>query len=101
MNEKFLPIGTVVLLKDGEKKIMITSYLVFPSEVKDGMVMYDYGGCIFPEGILDSKYFIGFNHVDIEKVIHLGLIDEEQKNLNEMLIGHCEEIKQQVLSQNE
>ena len=31
MNEKFLPIGTVVKLKGGTKKIMITSYLVFPN----------------------------------------------------------------------
>ena len=27
MKEKFLPIGTVVLLKNGTKKIMITGYL--------------------------------------------------------------------------
>ena len=28
MQEKFLPIGTIVILKNGTKKIMITSYLV-------------------------------------------------------------------------
>ena len=29
--EKFLPIGTVVLLKDGIKEVMITSYCIIPT----------------------------------------------------------------------
>ncbi|MBO5120749.1 MAG: DUF4176 domain-containing protein, partial [Bacilli bacterium] len=38
MPEKFLPIGTVVLLKNGKKEVMITSYCIFPNntEIKDG-----------------------------------------------------------------
>ena len=52
MEEKFLPIGTVVLLKGGKKEVMITSYCIFPnnSEIKDNQEvnpqkkMYEYGG---------------------------------------------------------
>ena len=29
--EKFLPVGSVVLLKGGKKELMITSYLIFPT----------------------------------------------------------------------
>ena len=38
MEERFLPIGTVVLLKGGTKEIMITSYCVYPTnkQYKDG-----------------------------------------------------------------
>ena len=51
MKERFLPIGTVVLLKGGKKEIMITSYCIFPTntEIKDGKEekaqrkMYEYG----------------------------------------------------------
>ena len=48
--------------------------------------MYDYGGCIFPEGVLDSKTAVGFNHSDIEKIIHMGLEDDKEfKDLNDAL----------------
>ena len=30
-NERFLPIGTVVLLKGGKRELMITSYCIMPS----------------------------------------------------------------------
>ena len=57
--KKYLPIGTVVKLKSATKNVMITSYLVFPNgeNAKDDNknVMYDYGGCSFPEGIIDSS----------------------------------------------
>ena len=45
MNEKFLPIGTVVKLKGGTKKIMITSYLVFPNNRNGKSEMFEYGAC--------------------------------------------------------
>ena len=31
IEEKFLPIGTVVLLKEGTKEVMITSYCIIPN----------------------------------------------------------------------
>ena len=49
MKEKFLPIGTVVLLKDATKKVMITSYLIFAKGDQEEKNMYDYGGCPYPE----------------------------------------------------
>ena len=69
IKERFLPIGTVCLLKGGNKKVMIISYLIF-STGNDKKAMYDYGACQFPEGVLDSKTGIGFNHSDIEKVLY-------------------------------
>ncbi len=93
MNSKYLPIGTVVLLKNGNKKVMITSYLVFSTgNNSEEKKMYDYGSCTFPEGIIDSNYAVGFNHDDIEKIIHLGLIDDDQKQFNELLNQTTEDI---------
>lgn len=97
IKEKFLPIGTVVKLNGGEKKAMITSYLIFPTgsaEIKD---VYDYGACTFPQGIIDSKSAVGFNHSDIAEVIHMGLEDDDYNELNDLLKKHSEEFKSQFM----
>ena len=93
MQDKYLPIGTVVLLKGGEKKVMITSYLIFPMGKETDKKMFDYGGCPFPEGIVDSTHTVVFNHGQIEKIIYLGLKDDEQQKFNELLIGTTDEIR--------
>ncbi len=93
MNDKYLPIGTIVRLKKGEMKLMITSYLIFSPESKNDKKMYDYGGCGFPEGIVASKFAVGFNHEDIEEVIFKGLVDDEQEKFNKLLIESASEIK--------
>lgn len=95
MKEKFLPIGSVVKLKNGVKNVMVMSYLIFPTGSTERKEMYDYGGCAFPEGVIDSKVGIGFNHEQIEEVLHVGLEDEEFKKLNETLKEVCETFKEQ------
>lgn len=98
MPDKFLPIGTVVLLKGGKKEIMITSYCIFPSntQIKDGKEvtpekkMYEYGGCIYPEGILDSNMVCAFNHSQIEKISYMGYVTDAQKELSKVLNGGYE-----------
>ena len=93
MQDKYLPIGTVVLLKGGEKKVMITSYLIFSMGKEADKKMFDYGGCPFPEGIVDSTHTVGFNHDQIEKIIYLGLKDDKQQKFDELLIGTTDEIR--------
>lgn len=76
MKNKYLPIGSIVLLKEGKKKIMITGYYV--TNVSDNKI-YDYSACIYPEGIVDNKTIILFNHEDISNIIFTGYSDEEEK----------------------
>ncbi len=97
MEKRFLPVGTVVLLKEATKPVMIASYTVFPNN-KDQKEMYEYGGYPFPEGIIDVNVVMGFNHEDIEKIIHMGLVNDEQKELSKLLDEHYEEIKEQFKS---
>lgn len=94
IKEKFLPIGTVVLLKDGIRELMITSYCPVPKgEVfdKNGKVevekdqFFDYGACYYPEGIVDSKQIFMFNHDQIEKISFIGYETEASKKFNELL----------------
>ncbi len=85
--DKFLPIGSVVLLKGGSKRIMINGYLC--TEEGKPEETYDYCGCLFPEGFITMNSNLLFNHDQIEKVDHLGLIDEEeqefQNKINELI----------------
>lgn len=87
--EKFLPIGSVVLLKGGTKKAMITGFCSVASEEKTKI--YDYTGCIYPEGYLDFDQVCLFDHDQIEKVYHLGYIDDEEKSFKEELKEVAEE----------
>jgi len=88
--EKFLPIGSVILLKGGEKRLMITGYCLITKQ--DVNKVYDYSGCLYPEGIITSEHTALFNHDQIEKVFCLGYSDEEDKEYRKKML---EEIKRQ------
>lgn len=85
--EKYLPVGTVVMLQGGTKRIMILGFCAASENNKE--LIYDYSGCLYPEGLLSSEQVALFNHKQIEKIYHLGLIDDEEKlfkdNLNEII----------------
>ena len=94
--DKYLPIGSIVLLKDSPKKAMITSYLVFSKKMDKDTKIFDYGACGFPEGIIDSNYSFAFDHEQIDKVVHLGLQDDEQKEFNKKLTAAFEELQKEI-----
>lgn len=84
IQEKYLPIGTVVILKGGKKKVMITGFISVAVEAGNEKV-YDYSGCIYPEGFLSSDQVCLFNHEQIEQVFYLGFVNEEEKEFKEKL----------------
>ena len=62
---------------------MITGFCSMPAE--DEGTMFDYAGCMYPEGFLSSDQTALFNHDQIEQVYHVGLVDEEEKKFKETL----------------
>lgn len=94
--KNLLPIGSVVLLKDATKKLMIIGILqINPS---DNNKMHDYLGVLYPEGFIGEKNNFLFDHEDINDVIFAGyqnperevfikaigtLYDQQQKQENE------------------
>ena len=50
MAKDILPLGSVVLLNGGTKKIMVIGYCMKTPE--DENKIYDYCGGVFPEGVL-------------------------------------------------
>lgn len=82
MKEKYLPLGTVVLLKEAKKRIMIIGYA---AKAEESNKLYDYIGCLYPEGVVSSDKNLLFNHDKIEKVFHKGYKDDEAIEFNAKL----------------
>ena len=83
MKEKYLPIGTVLLLKEATKMLMITGYC--SSTPEDPNKVYDYVACLFPEGGLAGDEVALFNHDQIGTIVHMGLDNEEFKELDKKI----------------
>lgn len=71
----YLPIGSVVLLNGATKRVMIYGRKV---KAKDEDVVYDYLGCLYPEGALGSDEVLMFNHENIKIVYFIGFQDLEE-----------------------
>ena len=75
--EKYLPIGTVVLLNGATKRVMITGFASMSPET--GETIFDYSGCTYPEGFFNYNEVCVFNHSQIDKVFFKGYVDNEQE----------------------
>lgn len=72
-----LPIGSVVLLKEGKKKLMIFGVRQMDSEIQEE---YDYIGVMYPEGNIGIEGQFLFNHENIEQIFFRGYEDEERES---------------------
>lgn len=89
--EQLLPIGSIVLLNGGNKKLMIygRKQLLLNEEtdheITEEKNMYDYLGVFYPEGYISPEYSFVFNHSDIKEIIFLGYVNEEEDEFQEVL----------------
>ncbi len=72
-NVKLLPLGSIVYLKEGTKKVIIVARAVVLKN-GDGFIYFDYGGVPYPEGITDDQMAY-FQHETITKVVFEGYQD--------------------------
>lgn len=79
-----LPIGSVVLLEDSNKKLMITGRLQIQLE-GENKNPWDYCACLYPEGNLRPESSLLFNHEQIEKVYFTGFQDIEELEYNKKI----------------
>lgn len=80
--KKYLPIGSVVLLNNGTKRVMIYGRKQLAA---DNGEEYDYVACLFPEGNISEEFTFLFNHDNIKEVVFTGLSDEEEENFQKLL----------------
>ena len=79
---KFLPIGSVVIINDGSQPVMIYGRKQINT---DDEKVWDYVGCLYPEGNLGEEYNVFFNDEDIKKTLFTGFQTKIDLQLQEIL----------------
>lgn len=67
-----LPLGTVLTVENGTKRIMVIGRLQRAVGTDD---IYDYAAVLWPEGYIDSKHIYLFNQENVHCLYHIGLQD--------------------------
>lgn len=88
-----LPIGSVVMLKESTKRVMIVGLV--QKSASDGKI-WDYTGVVFPEGFLAPDKMFLFNNDQIDSLYFIGFQDAEQMAFKEK----ADEIIQKLREQN-
>lgn len=91
MFERTLPIGTVVLLKNATKRVMIIGYCKY--KMGDDETIYDYAGVAYPEGFMSPETTALFNHEQIDRIYALGFQNEARFAFEEKLHAAIDEVK--------
>lgn len=90
--KRFLPIGSVVLLKESRKRVMIVGVKQKQANTEK---VWDYSACLFPEGIINPERLFLFDSEQIERLYFVGFQDGESLGfLNKLnTLVESEEIK--------
>lgn len=80
-----LPLGSVVLLKDAKRYLVVMGYLIIEEGTNK---VWDYMGCAYPIGAISSDAILTFDTNQIEKVIFKGFSDEEGENFRKKVSYH-------------
>lgn len=92
MNRDLLPIGSIVVLKGGNRKGMIVGRA---QKSIDSGNYFDYSACLYPEGVLDSHKLVLFNQDQIESIHYIGFQDKEALDYQKVLNEKIDEINNQ------
>ena len=80
--KRYLPIGSVVTLAGGSKPVMIYGRLQMQEGSEE---IWDYVGCLYPEGNLGDDYTVFFQHEQIGQIWFVGYDSEEERQLQAQL----------------
>ncbi len=83
---KYLPIGTIISVKNSEQKFMIIGYCTTANDNLEKI--YDYNGCLYPVGVISTNQTFLFDHNQIDKLYFLGFKNEEYEDLNQLLYSN-------------
>lgn len=81
--EGLLPVGSVVLLREGNHRLMVIGYC--QKLINQPDKIYDYVGCLFPEGFISAEKNYLFNREQIDKVYHVGYQSDGQFAFSEKM----------------
>lgn len=75
--KNYLPLGSIVYLTNGTKKLIIVSRALVMRK-DDKYFYFDYGGVPYPEGLVDDKIAY-FQHEAINKIVFEGYRDLDEE----------------------
>ena len=78
----YLPIGSVVTLKDGGRPLMITGR---NQTTAADNTFWDYSACLYPEGVMDGDYSIFFQAENMDTVLFVGWVTNAEIQLQALL----------------
>lgn len=84
-----LPLGSVVYLKEGNKKLLIIARGLIANH-GDGVIYFDYGGVPYPEGLQDDQMAY-FQNDAIAKVVFEGFSDLDDEATVEKINDYMEQ----------
>lgn len=90
-SQALLPLGSVVLLRGAQKKLMIYGRKQIHQENNQ---MYDYLGVVYPEGYIDPNYTFLFNHEDIDSIEFKGFLTAKRKSFKNTVGGIRDKLSQ-------
>ena len=79
----YLPIGSIVQLKESNIRIMIIARCV-SATIQDKRYYLDYVGCVFPFG-MDKDEVLYFSEEDIETIHFKGYANDEEVLMQDIL----------------
>lgn len=80
---ELLPVGSVVLLKNAQKKIVIIGLMPIKHLDSGEDVAYDYIGVPYPEGYIGQESAMLLMHESIEEVVFIGYSNDERTTMIE------------------
>lgn len=87
--KRYLPLGSVILLKGADKRLMIAGRM----QMEQGSEkIYDYCGYLFPEGMQIPSEMYLFNNEDIEEIHFISMQDADELRMQQFLSQKAEEL---------
>lgn len=84
MSEKLLPLGSIVLLKEGLQKLVIVGRgAIYNDQTTGEEKIADYMGAIYPTGV-NPESTIFFQDEDVDKVVFEGYSDEDETRFQDI-----------------
>lgn len=90
MYKDMLPIGSIIRAEGGERYLMICGRIVCSD---DSDRIYDYVGCLYPEGVAKSDSLFFFDRDAIEQVLFIGYQDEQELAFRTEILDNLGELK--------
>ncbi|MBQ8534100.1 MAG: DUF4176 domain-containing protein [Bacilli bacterium] len=76
INDELLPVGSIVYLKEAERKVVIIGFCVIEEGSNE---VWDYLGAPYPIGVISNDKNLLFNREQIREVVFTGHSDDEDK----------------------